>query len=255
MGRRWLPIRQPGSEVDALGLDRARIHVDPQDVAFVQTGQRAAHSGLRSDVPDHQPIRGPAEPAVGDQRDAAAQSLTDDRGRHRQHLPHSRTAARPLVPDHHDVTGLDLAPDDRLVGVLLAVEDPGRSPLRGQGVRGDLHDASLGSQVAPQHDQPSLGPQRPVEPDDDLLAGGLLHVSHLVGQRPAGDGQRRAVGEATLDESLHQQRDSARPVQVDRGVAPTGEQIAEQRRLPADPVDVGQGELDSDLGGQREQVK
>src|ERR1035438_4717602 len=49
-------------------VHRARIHVDDDGVAFVDSRDRTADEGLRGDVGDHESVRRAAEPAVGDER-------------------------------------------------------------------------------------------------------------------------------------------------------------------------------------------
>ena len=64
---------------------------------------------LGGDVADHQAAGRAGEAAVGDQRDALAEALADDRRRHLEHLPHAGAAGRALVADDDDVARVDLA--------------------------------------------------------------------------------------------------------------------------------------------------
>ena len=121
-------------------------------------------------MPQHQPTRGAREPAVGHHRDRFAESFADDRGRDLQHLAHAGPTLRALVPDDHGVARFDAPRVDRREGVLLAVEDAGRSPVRGRRVLRDLGHRAVRCEVALQHDQTALASQRAGERDDHFLS-------------------------------------------------------------------------------------
>src|SRR6516164_8636823 len=100
--------------------------VDLNDVAIPQEPDRPAHGRLRSDMADAETAGCPGKPAVGDQCDLAAGPLPGQRSGGRQHLPHARPAAGPLVADDDDFTFPVGALLDSLEGVLLTVEAAGR---------------------------------------------------------------------------------------------------------------------------------
>src|SRR5204862_2106018 len=112
--------------------------------AVADAGYRAAAKRLGRDVADAEPARGAGEPSVGNQRDRFAQARADDRAGDREHLAHARPAARSLVPDDDDVTGLDRLGLDGLERGFFAVEDTrGAAMLHAIGAR-DLHDGAIG---------------------------------------------------------------------------------------------------------------
>ena len=71
--------------------------------------------------------RAAGEAAVGDQRAGLAEAPRLQVARRIEHLLHARAAARALVADHHDVAGDDLAAEDALHRVVLALEDARRA--------------------------------------------------------------------------------------------------------------------------------
>src|SRR2546430_444521 len=85
---------------------------------------------------------------------------------------------------------------------------------------------------------PRLAPQRLRQRDDTFLARRLLDRLALLAKRSAGDGHRVAVHKPALDQALRQHRDTTRLVQLDRGEAPARLEVAQERRAPADAVDV-----------------
>ena len=89
------------------------------DLSFASTEVVEELGRLGADVADAGAGRPAAEPSVGHQRDRFAQSHPLDVTGRREHLLHPRTTARPLVPDHDDVTRLHPARQDRLDGLLL----------------------------------------------------------------------------------------------------------------------------------------
>src|SRR5438128_3472331 len=89
------------------------VGVDGDRVAVLDKGDRPADPGLRGDVADHQAMGPAGEAAIGDQADALAESLSDQRRGDRQHLTHARPADRALAADDDHIAGLDLAPLDR----------------------------------------------------------------------------------------------------------------------------------------------
>ena len=78
---------------------------------------------------DHQAASRPGKAAVGDEGDRIPEPGADNRRRDGQHLAHPRPAARPLVPDHDNVVGLDGLTLDGVVRGLLAVEHARRTAM------------------------------------------------------------------------------------------------------------------------------
>src|SRR5512138_1870860 len=95
------------------------LGVDLDNVTILQQGDRTAHGRFRPDMSDAEAAGSAGEPAVGDQGHLAAHPLPGQRCRGREHLPHARTAARPLVADHDDLALLVGSLLDRIEGVFL----------------------------------------------------------------------------------------------------------------------------------------
>src|SRR5437870_3723882 len=110
------------------GLGRGSAKDDPSAPArwrFRRAGRRRdrpADRRLGTDMADAEAAGRTREAAVGHQRDLLASTLAIECRRRRQHLAHSRPAARPFVADDDDVAFAVLAFLDCLEGILLAVE-------------------------------------------------------------------------------------------------------------------------------------
>ena len=72
-------------------------------------------------VPDAQAGGAAEEAAVGEQQDVLAEAGALDGTGHRQHFAHARATLGPLVPDHHDVAGVQAAVLDGVHGGALAI--------------------------------------------------------------------------------------------------------------------------------------
>ena len=88
---------------------------------------RPADPGFGRNVADDQAVRAAGEAAVGDQADAFAQALADERAGDREHLAHPRSAHRAFAADDHHVARLNLPRLDRGEAGFFAVEDLGRA--------------------------------------------------------------------------------------------------------------------------------
>ena len=69
----------------------------------IAIGPPTAASGRH--VADDEAVTAAREPAVGDQRDLAAEAAADDGARRAQHLGHAGCALRALVANHDHVAG------------------------------------------------------------------------------------------------------------------------------------------------------
>jgi hypothetical protein len=133
------------------------VEIDGDAVAVAQRSDRTAGRGFGSDVADHQAARGAAEPAVREQGDGRPEPLTDQSGRDAEHLAHPRSAPRSLVADDHHVAGHDAPVTNRGEGVLFPLEDARGTFVKAALVAGCLEHATLGRQVAAQHDEAARG--------------------------------------------------------------------------------------------------
>src|SRR5439155_50318 len=113
------------------------------------------------------------EAPVGEQRDVLAETLADERRGHAEHLAHARAPAWPLVADDDDVAGADLAAGDGRHRVLLAIEHARRPRMAQALVARDLHDATVGRQVAAQDHEAARRLERSVERPHHLLPAPL----------------------------------------------------------------------------------
>ena len=91
-----------------LEVQLAAIHVEHDRVAVTDQRDRSTVRRLGSHVADAQSGGAAGKTPVGEQQDVLAQPGTLDRASDREHLAHSRAAPRTLVPDHHDVAGLQI---------------------------------------------------------------------------------------------------------------------------------------------------
>src|SRR5207245_2917777 len=110
-------------------------------------------------------------------------------------------AAGSLVADHDDVARYDGAGLHGGERILLAVEDAGRPPVAAARMPGDLDDATLRRQAAPQDRQASRGLDRIAERPDDPLSPGFDRPLRLVADRQAAHGRLGGVQSARLDEA------------------------------------------------------
>src|SRR5579875_3938685 len=124
-------------------VETALLDVDRDLVAVAHERDRTTDCRLRSNVANHQTVRSPAETTVGDERDVFAEPRTHDCAGDAEHLSHSRSALRPFVANHHDVSGTNLSVLDGLHRVFFAVEDAGRAAMVQPFVSRNLHDRSL----------------------------------------------------------------------------------------------------------------
>ena len=81
--RRVLDDGEPRSDlvVGQLDVEPVRLGVDLDDVPVAKDRERPAGRRLGRDVPDRDPLRAAAEPAVGEERDLLDESRADDRAR------------------------------------------------------------------------------------------------------------------------------------------------------------------------------
>jgi len=103
------------------------------------------------------------ELAVGDEAGALAETLADDGGGGREHLPHARAFLRALVAYDHGVAGGDIVRRDGSEGLLLEVADLGGPSVFTDAEARDLGDASFLGEVSLQDREMSLAVERRVK--------------------------------------------------------------------------------------------
>src|SRR5262249_54099295 len=189
---RLLPARAAAGQLGVVYFEGESlgVGVDGDRVAVLDEGNRPADPRLWSDVTDHQAVRPAGEAAVGDQPDALAESLPDQRRRYGQHLAHARPADRALATDDDHVARLDVAPLDCGEAGPLAVEDAGRAGEAPLLQSRHLRHRPIRRQVALQNDEVPFRVQRPVQRSHDFLAVlvDALDGREVLRQRLAGDG-------------------------------------------------------------------
>src|ERR1700722_16201654 len=140
------------------------VGVDLDQIAVPQQPDRPTRRRLRPDMADAEPAGSAGEPAVGNQRDLAAHALPGQRRRGREHFPHARAAARPLIADDEDLALFVGALLDGLEGILFAIEAAGRTgELQVRHTR-NLYDRAFWREIALQADH--------TPGDGDRLVGG-----------------------------------------------------------------------------------
>ena len=204
--------------------------VDLDHVAVADVRERTAVDCLRGDVADHQPVRRAGEAAVGDEGDLVAEPLADERRGHVQHLAHSRSAGRPLVPDDDHVARHDRPSLDGGEAILLGVEHA-RGPAMVQPfVPCELDDAPVGRKIAAEDREAAGRLQRLVPRDDDVLARPLVRTVGDLAQRASVNRSRCLVHDTRPHELAGNERDAARSVQVGRDVAAARLDVGDDRR-------------------------
>lgn len=77
--------------------DRFIRDINGNRIPFLDEGDRTPFGRFRRDVSDGGAAGTPAEPAVGQERDAGIKPHPRDGGRRSEHLPHAGSALRPFV--------------------------------------------------------------------------------------------------------------------------------------------------------------
>src|SRR5690606_41983472 len=133
-------------------LRRTGGAIDRDDVALLQQPDRAARCGFRANMADAEAGRGAREAPVRDERPLVAHPLSIKGGRGGEHLAHPRTALWPLISAHQYVPLLGLALGHGLEARFLGVEAARRAAELQVLHPGNLHDRTVGGEVALQSD-------------------------------------------------------------------------------------------------------
>ena len=99
-------------------------------------------------------------------------------------------------------------------GVLFALEDARRAVVDLLVVSRQFDDAAFGRQAPRRMAMPPRGLSAWFERPDHFLPGGFLRLRGLFGERPAGDGPRRAIHVLAFHQPLRDHRDAARLIHV-----------------------------------------
>src|SRR5256884_5516014 len=125
---------------------------------------------------------------------------------------------RPLIANDEHVAALDVARENSLEGVFLAVEDARRAGHPRRLHTRDLRHAPFAREAAAQDGEMSVRIERSVPRADDLLvlAWCLRDIPQHLGDRLPRDRQRVAVQPAMREQDLHDLGHATRPVEIHR---------------------------------------
>src|SRR5216683_3797848 len=117
---------------------------------------KSADCCFRCDMPAHQSVRAAGETAVGDKPNRITQTRSYNRRGRREHLAHPGPALGPFVANHKHITLFYLAGEDSIESVFLTIEDARRARDLRVLDPGNLGNASLGREIAPENRQVPL---------------------------------------------------------------------------------------------------
>ena len=198
------------------------------------------------------------EAAVGEQGHVLAEADAGDGCGGGEHFAHAGAAAGAFVEDDHAVAGLDLAVEDGLHGVLLAVEDLGlhvaAQHFRRHG--GLLDHAAVGGDVAAQHGDAAVLEVGIVDGSHDLVVEDMgAGFADVLPHGLAGDGEAVLVDEARLVQLAHDGEYAAGLVEVGHVVLARRGEVAEVGSLAADLVEDVQVDVEAGLAEDGWQVE
>ncbi|MBX9920533.1 MAG: hypothetical protein K2Y33_12020 [Mycolicibacterium frederiksbergense] len=196
------------------------------------------------------------EPSVGHQQHILAQPGALDGAGDGQHLPHAGAALGALVADDDDIAVGDGAVLQRIERRSFTLENP-RGALEHIGVEpGGLDHRALGRQRAVQDGDAAGRVDRVVHGAEHLAVRvRRFDMGQVLGHRLTGDSQAIPVQEACIQQCPHDHRHATDLVDVLHHVRAEGLHIGEVRDLVANPGEVRQGQLDTGLPGDGQQVQ
>ena len=121
--------------------------------------------------PDANAARRAGEAPVGQQRDLLAHLLAVDQRGDAEHLAHAGPAARALVADHQHVAFLVVALAHRGGAIVLRIEHARGAFERARLQPRDFQQRAVRREIALQHHEPAVGPQRIAGRAHDLAIG------------------------------------------------------------------------------------
>ena len=219
---------------------------------------------------DSRALGGAGEAAVSDQGNACAQlGVAGDSLGGVEHLGHAGTLGA-LIANDNGIAGLDLVRQDGVNGVLLAVERTGLERSLEHLARNDgvLDDRALGSKVAVEDGDGTVGAEGLVKRTDDVLAleipflkvttallvvAVVLEILEVLAESLAGDGHNIEV-EHRLD-LLHDARHAARIVEELRRPLACRANVEQVVSTTVQTIEIIGGHLDAKLAGDRGDVQ
>ena len=192
---------------------------------------------------------------VSKQGNGITQPSSHECRRHSQHLAHSRTSFGSFIADDDHAPGFDLTPLHSLKRVFFTVEDSRRAAVGHPLVTSDLDHASLRSQIASQDHEPPSGFKRAGKRPYDFLPLRLTRAPRCLTDRLTGNGQRVGVNQAAFHQTLGDQLNSTRCVEIAGHEAPARLEVSDDGRARADAVKVVNVQFDSRFAGDGQQVQ
>ena len=237
-----LPLRAPRRQLLVGHPQRQppRRDVELDDVAVPDERQRPADERLRRDVQHARAVAGAAHPRVGDAHhvaDALLQQLLRDR----QHPPlgHAGTAERTRVLQHQHRIGRHRQRrivDPRREIVVVLEHHRGTRVLEQPALRrGVLDDGAVGREIAAQHRDAPLGPDRRARAARSPRRCRPARPSSSSAQRPPGDGE--AVGVEQIAQAIEHAAQAAGVVEVLHQELAGRPDVREERRAPRQRVE------------------
>lgn len=258
LGRRPLGLARLHLGVGNVHVDAVRLGVNGHGVAVAHQRNGPAHGRLGDDVPDNEPVRRAAVPAVGHERDVGQPRAHDGR-RRPQLLRHAGPSLGALVAHDDDevaVLAADLPLAQRRVEVALAVVHAGFAREAQPFLAGDFGDGASRSKVAAQDADVAARLDGVVERADDLLARVERGpVGDVGGERLARHRHDGAVNDVFGDEHLEHRRGAAHLVEVLHEVLAARRQVCEVRGAVAGALDVVEAQRDPRRVGHGQEVQ
>src|SRR6266566_3990968 len=166
-----MPAARPQLRRGQIDIKSALRQIDTDYVTITYESDGTALGRLGRDVADAQPSRAARESSVSEQRHLGTDWHSFEHARQRQHLAHTRPAARTLAAHHDHFTGADIVDTHSRDRRLFVLEHPGRTT---EGVvvmldGADFDHRAAGSEIAEQHAERSTRRMRLRDRPDTLL--------------------------------------------------------------------------------------
>src|SRR5271166_286655 len=202
--------------------------VENHDIAFADSGDRAATSCFWRNMTGHQSVGGSGKTAVGEQRHGAAQTGPDQRRRDREHLAHTRSATRTFVADHQHIASLDSTLLHSGKRFLFAVENARWPAVMKKLVAREFDDTSFGGEIAFQDDEAAARLDGRAQWTHYFLTRRLGCGLGFFADAFAADRERIPVKQTRLIKTFGYQSGAASAIQIRHHESPSGLEIGQQ---------------------------
>ena len=160
-----------------------------------------------------------------------AHLLAVDDGGHSEHFPHTGAADRAFIAHDQYLAGMIGARFDRANAVFLAFEYASRSFVNEHCEPGYLDQATIGAEIAPEHDEAAIRRQRCAGFTNNGAVRARCRTVSL-GDCVSGHGQAAAVDIPAVEQGTENHRSAADVVHVLGRETPARPQIGDQRGPP-----------------------